>query len=402
MLTKTVMIALREIWRNGMRSLLTTLGVVIGVGSVIGMVMLGDGATANVTADISALGEDMLMLSPGAARHGPGRVSSTSQPFEEADAEALAKEIPGLRAIAPAAARQMLVVFGNKNHRTLVQGTTPEYFDITGHTLASGRTMNTAELNAGRPACVMGETVRAELFGSGDPLGSSLRIGKVSCVVVGLLAPKPVSGIQDPNDLVVMPLKAFQRRVAGNRDVSTIYMSARPDRSSAVVKQQVLALMRERRRLGPEDPDDFNVRDMEEIIQAVSSATGTMTALLGGIAAVSLIVGGIGIMNIMLVSVTERTREIGIRRAIGARSHDVLLQFLIESVVLSLLGGAFGVLFGLGLGAAGAHWLQMPIVFSSSTIVLAFSFSACVGVLFGYLPARKAAHLSPIEALRHE
>src|SRR5690606_34004019 len=211
-------------------------------------------------------------------------------------------------------------------------GTTPEYFEITSHSLARGRWMNSAELGSGRPVCVIGETVRAELFGAGDPLGSALRIGNVSCSVIGLLAPKGTSSIQDPNDIVVMPLRAFQRRIAGNRDVSTIYMSARADRSTALVKRQVELLMRERRRLSPEDPDDFNIRDMEEIIAAVSSATGTMTALLGGIAAVSLIVGGIGIMNIMLVSVTERTREIGIRLAIGARSRDVLLQFLVESM----------------------------------------------------------------------
>ncbi|MEY4543994.1 MAG: hypothetical protein RL685_189 [Pseudomonadota bacterium] len=403
MLYKTMLIALREILRNRVRSLLTTLGIVIGVGSVIAMVALGDGATANVTADIAALGQNMLMLTPGADRRGPGRESTVSTPFEEADVEALRAEVTGLEHVAPAASKQALVIAGARNYRTLVLGTTPEYFAITGHSLGSGRLLNAADVSAGRSVCILGETVRKELFGSGDPLGSSVRIGGLACQVIGTLAVKGTSHIQDPNDLVVLPFRTVQRRVLGSRDVPMVYLSARADRSSSVVKRQVeLLLLRERRRLGPDEPADFSVRDMQEIIAAVSSATSTMTALLGGIAAVSLIVGGIGIMNIMLVSVTERTREIGIRLAIGARSADVLLQFLVEAVVLSLLGGLFGVLFGLGLGYVGARLLGLPVVFSPSVIGLSFAFSACVGVLFGLLPARKAALLHPIDALRHE
>jgi putative ABC transport system permease protein len=304
--------------------------------------------------------------------------------------------------VAPTASKQALVVFGSKNHRTSVIGTTPEYFTITNHTLARGRWMNAAEMNGGSAVCLLGETVRERLFGSGDPIGTSVRIGKMSCTIIGLLAKKGTGGFRDPDDVVATPLVTFQRRIAGNRDVSAIYMSMKEDRSSALVQRQVELLMRERRGIPRDDEPDFNVRDMAEISEAMTSVTGTLTALLGGIAAVSLLVGGIGIMNIMLVSVTERTREIGIRLAIGARGRDVLLQFLIEAMVLSMLGGTFGVLFGITLGWLGASRMGLPIVISPETIFLAFTFSALVGVLFGFLPARRAAGLDPIEALRHE
>lgn len=401
MLRKTIQIAFQQILRNPLRSSLTTLGVVIGVGSVIGMVMLGDGATANVTSSLSALGENMLVLSPGASRRGPGRVSVVSEPFDVADSTALQAQIPGLSAVAPVSSRQSSIVFSSKNHRAAVLGTTPEYFRITGHSLGEGRWMTPAELSAGSSVCVLGQTVRKELFGSGRALGDYVRVGRLSCEVVGLLAAKETSSFRDPNDVLALPLRSFQRRISGSPYVNTVYLSVHPNRSSALVKRQVELLMRERRRLTVGEPADFHVRDMADIIRAVTSSTRTMTALLGGIAAVSLLVGGIGIMNIMLVSVTERTREIGIRLAIGARATDILLQFLIESVVLSMLGGALGVGLGLGIGGLGANFLGLPIVFSPQVMVLGFAFSACVGVLFGILPARKAARLLPIEALRH-
>jgi len=402
MIWSTLLIALREIRRNKMRSLLTMLGIVIGVGAVICMVMLGDGATASVTGDISAMGENMLMLSPGARRRGPGGVSGVAKPLEEEDAEAIARDIKGLQAVAPASSGSMLVVYGNNNWRTTVHGTTPDYFAITNHELGRGRWMNHAELAGGRPVCVIGKSVAEELFGAGDPIGESIRVGKMSCQVIGELAYKATSSFQDPNDVVAMPLKTFQRRLSGRRDVSTIYMSAKPNRSTKLVKSQVELLMRERRKLGPGDDNDFNVRDMQEILETLSSVTGVLTALLGGIAAVSLVVGGIGIMNIMLVSVTERTREIGIRLAIGARGREVLLQFLIEAIVLSMFGGLLGIAVGLTLGWLATRALDMPTIISPSMVLLSFVFSGFVGVLFGYLPARKAAHLNPIDALRHE
>ncbi len=402
MLRKTFLIALRQILRNRMRSILTMLGVVIGVGSVIAMVMLGDGTSASVRADIAALGENMLVLSPGSSRFGPGRVSTASRMFELEDAHAVAREIGGVAEVAPTASKQALVVFGSINHRTSVIGTTPEYFSITNHALGSGRWMSPGEMAAGSPVCLLGETVRAELYGAGDPIGTAVRIGKTSCTVIGVLAKKGAGGFRDPDDVVATTLTTFQRRIVGNRDVSSIYMSVRPDRSSTLVQRQVELLMRERRALTADDELDFDVRDMAEISETMTSVTGTLTALLGGIAAVSLLVGGIGIMNIMLVSVTERTREIGIRLAIGARGRDVLTQFLIEAVVLSMLGGLFGVAFGILLGSLGASRMGLPIVVSPQTITTAFFFSALVGILFGFLPARRAARLDPIDALRHE
>jgi putative ABC transport system permease protein len=405
MLWTTLLMALSEIRRNAMRSFLTMLGIVIGVGAVIALVTVGDGTTASVTASISAMGENLLTLSPGAdRRRGPGAPgASSATPFEEADVEAIRREISGLAAIAPSAGKSLLVVYGNTNWRTTVTGTTPDFLVARGYQIDKGRAFSEAESRGGRPLCVLGLTTVKELFGGGDPTGSSIRLGKVACEVIGVLASKGAGTMGgDADDLVLMPLRAFQQRIAGNRNISSIYLSVAQGRSTTAVKAQVEGLMRERRRIAAGAADDFNVRDVQEIIEAVSGTTKTLTALLGAIAAVSLLVGGIGIMNIMLVSVTERTREIGIRLAIGARGKDVLLQFLVEAVVLSTLGGALGVTFGLGGAYAATRALAVPFLVSPSIVVLAFVFSAAVGVVFGLLPARKAAQLNPIDALRHE
>jgi putative ABC transport system permease protein len=255
----------------------------------------------------------------------------------------------------------------------------------------------------GRPLCVVGKTVARALFGSSDPLGSSIRVDKLSCEVVGLLSEKGQSGMgQDQDDVVLLPLRALQRRISGNDDVNAIYVSAQNAQATTRVRSRIESLFRERRRIGAGSEDNFRVRDMQEIAQTMSATTGTLTALLGAIAAVSLVVGGIGIMNIMLVSVTERTREIGIRLAIGARAREVLLQFLIEAVVLSTLGGLLGIAIGLGGSALATRALTLPFVLLPDILLLSFVFSALVGILFGYLPAHKAARLNPIEALRHE
>ncbi|AKT39235.1 ABC transporter permease [Chondromyces crocatus] len=397
----TIIMALREIRRHKMRSILTGLGVVIGVGAVIMMVTVGSGATAQVTSDVSKMGNNMLTVMPGAMRRGPA--SSAAKPFQRSDADAISREANAVKAVAPTAAGMTLAVYGNKNYNTTVYGSTEAFFEIRGLNIATGRAFTGAELQGAAPTCVLGETVRKELFGSHDALGTSIRLGQLSCTVVGTIASKGQSTFgQDQDDLIVMPLTAYQRRIAGNNDVSSIVVSAKNDRSTTRAKTQIEGLMRERRRVAPGKDADFSVMDMKELSQALTSVTGTLTALLGAIAGVSLLVGGIGIMNIMLVSVTERTREIGIRLAIGARANEVLLQFLVEAVVLSLLGGSIGVALGLGGSFAATRALSLPFVVSPGIVVLAVSFSAAIGIAFGYLPARKAAQLNPIEALRHE
>ncbi|MFC1641201.1 ABC transporter permease [Myxococcota bacterium] len=401
MLWATVLMALREIRRNGMRSALTMLGVVIGVGAVIALVSIGRGATAKVTADIAKLGQNLLMVSPGA--HVRGGASTAATPFTAADARAIAREISGIRAVAPTASGQQQVVYGNRNVRTSVIGSDSAFFEVRGYTIAQGRSFSQGEIQSGRPMCVLGQTTQETLFQSQDPLGASLRVGRVACQVIGVLAAKGQAGMgQDQDDLIVMPLRTFQRRIAGNQDVTMVFVSASSTHPTSVVAERIRSLMRQRRRLPSGVDDDFSVRDMAEIAEAVTATTTALTALLGAIAAVSLVVGGIGIMNIMLVSVTERTREIGIRLAIGAFASEVRMQFLLEAIVLSTLGGVIGIVLGLVGSYFAAQGLSLPFVVAPEIVTLAFLFSAAVGVLFGYLPARKAARLNPIEALRHE
>ncbi|HYO95185.1 MAG TPA: ABC transporter permease [Polyangiaceae bacterium] len=401
MIRITLVMALREIRRNTLRSFLTMLGIVIGVGAVIALVTIGQGATARVTADIAKLGDNLLIVTPGGDRRSGAYTPAPS--FEQEDVLAIEREVASIQAVAPTAARQALVVWGNRNLRTSVTGTTNAYLDVRASSIATGRVFTDTEANSGRPLCIIGATVRQALFGSADPLGAAIRLDKVSCEVIGVLAAKGQSSMgQDQDDIVLTPLRTVQRRLAGNKDVNAIYVSATSASSTGRVKAQIEQLMRERRRVAAGNEDNFSVRDMQEIAQAVTSATGTMTALLGAIAAVSLLVGGIGIMNIMLVNVTERTREIGIRLAIGARASEVLLQFLVEAIVLSMIGGVIGIIVGL----LGSYWatsaLQVPFVVVPDILVVAFLFSAVVGIAFGYLPAHKAARLNPIEALRHE
>ncbi|HEX2164769.1 MAG TPA: ABC transporter permease [Thermoanaerobaculia bacterium] len=401
MLWSTLSMSLQEIRRNTLRSLLTMLGVIIGVGAVVVLVTLGEGASAKVEADIAKLGDNLLIVSPGASRRGPA--SGAARPFERADAAAIEREIAGLAGVAPAAQSRGLVVAGNRNWNASLVGTTPAYLDVRGYEVALGRAFTPAEAAAGRPVVLLGETVRQELFGGRDPVGEQVRVGRVPAEVVGVLASKGEAAFGgDQDDLVLMPLAAFQRRVAGSTDVGQIYVSAAEGRPTILVKSQIEALLAERRPPTPSGEPDFSVRDMAEIAATMASATGALAALLGAIAAVSLVVGGIGIMNIMLVSVTERTREIGIRLSIGALPREVLLQFLVEAVTLSSFGGALGILFGLGGGWAAARALAVPFLVVPEIVVVAFLFSALVGIAFGILPARRAARLNPIDALRRE
>lgn len=401
MIWEALKLALKSIARNKLRSFLTTLGIVIGVGAVIAMVTIGNGTTAKVTADLAKLGSNMLFVTPG--QFGPGRASSNARRFNERDVEALRAELSGIRAVAPLAQTSVTVVRESESRSTTVTGTDNALFAAQEWTFATGRAFAEGEVRAGRAVCVLGETVRAKLFGLEVAEGRQIRVKGVSCEVIGTLAPKGQSSFgSDQDDVVFMPIRAYQRRIAGNTDVNRIYVAARDGVETSRVQADVEALMRERRRIGPGEEDDFTVNDMRQIAQTMAGTTALMTSLLGAVAAVSLLVGGIGIMNIMLVSVTERTREIGIRLAIGALEGQVLTQFLVEAITLSLFGGLIGVALGLGLAAAASFWLGIPFLASPAVVLLAFGFSAAVGMGFGYFPARRAARLDPIVALRHE
>jgi putative ABC transport system permease protein len=400
MVWNAFLLALRELRRNVLRSFLTILGIVIGVAAVIVMVTLGSGATVQVSKQIASLGSNVVMILPG--QMGPGRGSSVA-PFRENDVEAITRDIGELKAVAPAGSKSVTAVFANKNWSTAVTGSTNDYFMVANWVIARGRKFTESEMRAGKPACVIGATVNKELFGAQDPLGNKLRLKNVSCEVIGQLEAKGQSAMgRDQDDVIIIPLRTFQRRIAGNRDISLIQVSVRDEGAIDRVKSTIERLMRERRHLAPNEENDFSVLDTRQIAQTLTGTTRILTLLLSAVAAVSLLVGGIGIMNIMLVSVTERTREIGIRLAIGAFERDVLTQFLVEAVVLASFGGLFGVLLALAVSAALARVLQVPLILNPGIMILAFFFSGAVGVIFGYFPARRAAQLDPIEALRHE
>jgi putative ABC transport system permease protein len=401
----TFLLAIRELRRNLLRALLTTLGVVIGVASVIAMVTLGNGATASMSDTIAQLGRNVIFLTPGAPPRAGINIQTGGQArqFGEADVAALRREIGHLRGVSPQAQRSVVVVAGNRNHTTPVTGTDNDYLIVHENGIALGRGFNDAEVRAGRAVCILGETVRQALFGAGDPVGAHIRAGNVPCEVIGVLASKGQSTFgQDQDDLMLMPLRAEQRRLAGNNAIGSIWLAADTAEDIPRVIDDIRQLMRERRRITRGADDDFTVNDLGTITQTIRQVTGVMTLFLAAIAAVSLLVGGIGIMNIMLVSVTERTREIGIRLAIGARERDVLMQFLVEATMMSVMGGVVGILLGLGLSGAGALALGLPFLPSPVAVFGAFVFSACIGIGFGYFPARRAARLDPIEALRHE
>jgi putative ABC transport system permease protein len=400
MVWNALLLAWRAILRNMMRSFLTVLGIVIGVSAVITMVTLGNGATQSVRNQIAGMGSNLLMVLPGQG-FGPG--SGDAPRFRVADAEAIRAQVGLAQAVAPTATRRTTAIYGARNWMTSVTGTTNEYFAAGAWSLASGRTFTEAEVRAGAAVCVLGESVRQQLYGNQNPVGAQVRIGQFSCSVIGLLRSKGQSAMgSDQDDVIVTPLRTVQRRLTGTQDVASILVSVREGASIDRAKGQVTDIMRLRRHIGEREDDNFRVLDTRQLAETLTGTTRILTALLGAVAAVSLLVGGIGIMNIMLVSVTERTREIGIRLAIGALERDVLLQFLIEAVVLASLGGLVGIALATGASIVLAGLMQVPYLFAPGINLLAFFFSAAIGVIFGYFPARRAARLDPIESLRHE
>ena len=401
MLWNALLLAMRELRRNVMRSFLTILGIVIGVAAVITMVTLGSGATLQVTQQVASLGSNLLMIRVG-QRMGPGQGAGVA-PFKLADAEAIARDVGALAGVAASASASVTAISGNESWSTQVTGVDNQFFVVRNWAVASGRQFLDSELRSGKAVCVIGATIRAKLFGQSEALGSNLRLQKLSCQVIGVLEAKGQSTMgSDQDDLVLLPLRTFQRRISGNQDVRLIQVSVQDGTPTEKVQKDIERLLRERRHIAGSKDDDFNVMDMKEISNMLTGTTQVLTALLGAVAAVSLLVGGIGIMNIMLVSVTERTREIGIRLAIGAVEREVLTQFLVEAVVLSSFGGIIGIALALAGSWGLTKFLNVPYVLNPGIVVVAFLFSAAVGVIFGYFPARKAARLDPIEALRHE
>ncbi len=386
-----------------MRSILTILGIVIGVASVIIMVTLGSGATEKVTSYLGDLGTNLLTVRPSQAAFRSG-ARFESIMFKYADSVAIEKEIDGIAAVSPRAGRSVQVIYGNENRPIQIDGSTNGYITAENRKIALGRSFTEGESRSGKTVCILGATARDDLFGAQNPVGKTIRLQNVSFRVIGVFEEKGslAFGIGDQDNFILVPLKAFQRRIAGNTFISNIVVSARNDTSTEKVKADIENLMRQRRKVKLGEEDNFEVTDMKDALSMITRITGTLTLVLSAIAAISLLVGGIGIMNIMLVSVTERTREIGIRLAIGALERNVLTQFLLEAIVLSSFGGILGMIFGLGITAVVSNLIDLPFVFSPGVILIAFLFSAGVGVIFGFFPARKAARLDPIDALRHE
>jgi putative ABC transport system permease protein len=403
MFFNTFLIALREIRRNLMRAFLTVLGIVIGVAAVITMVTLGRGATEAVKSQVSNLGSNLLVLRPGMGfgRGGPGVPQ-----FSVEDSKILAEQVAGIRLVAPVDEATFSTQYLAKARSSRVSGTTPAYFPVGKWKIAEGRFFDERDLEEGRAVCVIGQTTRRELFGEEDPIGRQILIKDSALQVIGLLGVKGQTGFgQDQDDTILVPITTFARRIKGAaslKSIDQIMISGEDNANTEQIIREISAIMRERRNLNSNEEDNFNVMDTRQIAETLSSTTKVMTTLLGAVAGVSLLVGGIGIMNIMLVSVTERTREIGIRLAIGARAREVLMQFLVEAITLSSFGGVVGISFAFALCTWLSKLIEVPFLFDPKINVIAFIFSAAVGILFGFMPARRAASLDPIEALRHE
>jgi putative ABC transport system permease protein len=402
MLGTVFLLALRSIRRHLLRSFLTILGIVIGVGAVVTMVTLGKATTAAVQQQISALGTNILQVRPGQG-FGRGGGGPPPQPFEPADVTAIERQLTGIVAVAPQAQTSATAIYEGANWSTTVNGTTDAYFKVQPWPLASGRTFTQAEEAAGKSVCILGNTVTKNLFRGGSAIGARMRVGSISCDVIGTLETRGQGGFGgDQDDVVIMPIKAVQRRFTGSTDIRMILIGVDDAYATSQVQASLTQLLRERRKITGEREDDFNIFDTKQISDTLTGTTRLLTGIVAAVAAISLVVGGIGIMNIMLVSVTERTREIGIRLAIGAVASEVLMQFLVESIVLSCLGGLVGLVLAQLAILAASPLLEVPWIFDLQINVIAFVISAVIGVVFGYFPARRAASLNPIDALRHE
>ena len=408
-LIATVRIALDALKSNKMRSALTMLGIIIGVAAVIAMVGVGSGATARIDEQIQSIGSNVIIVLAGSVTSGGIRLGSgASQTLSEDDAKAIAADCPAVEAASGAVRGSAQIVYGNNNWATSIQGVTPEYLSIRDYSIDSGRAFTSQDVDAATKVALLGRTVATNLFGDADPVGQVIRIKNVPFTVSGVLSGKGQSPTgQDQDDVILMPLSTAKRKVLGSsqanlNSVSSIMVQARGPKMMKDAVQQVTDLLRQRHRLQPTQDDDFSVRNLEEVFSAQETSAHVMSILLAAIASVSLVVGGIGIMNIMLVSVTERTREIGIRIAIGAKKRDILRQFLVEAVTLALMGGVIGIATGLSASALISFFAKWSTLISPMAILLAFGFSAMVGVFFGWYPAKKASALDPIVCLRYE
>ena len=409
MVLQALRIALRSLKVNKLRTALTMLGIMIGVAAVIAMVSVGTGAQARVAEQIQSLGSNLIIAMSGSTNQAGVRLGQGSQTtITEDDATAIAREIPVVQVAAPSSRGGAQVVYGNLNWSTGIQGVTADYFEARDWPVDEGRPILQEDVDGATKVALLGQTTALNLFGEADPLGQIIRIKKVPFTVIGLLSRKGQSSWgQDQDDVIFIPLSTAKKKVLGvsqanARSVGSISIKIRPDEDMTEAEAQIRGLLRQRHRLQPYQDDDFWLRNLSEVLQTQEESSKVMTYLLAAIASVSLLVGGIGIMNIMLVSVTERTREIGLRMAVGARARDILTQFLVEAVTLSLIGGVIGILLGIGGSNAISTLAEWRTVLSPSAILLAFGFAAAIGIFFGFYPARKASRLDPIEALRYE
>lgn len=404
---QTLKIALRALRTNKMRSFLTMLGIIIGIAAVIAMMAVGSGASYVISQQIASIGSNIILVIPGSTTSGGMRSGSGgAQTLTSDDVKAIMSECPSVEMAAPTIRTSGLVVYGNLNWSTIIMGTTPELFDIREWPVISGRSISQQDVDGAAKVCLLGQTVAENLFGSADPVGKMVRIKKVPFTVIGVLDRKGQSPQgQDQDDTIFVPLRTAQRNLVRSQftnSVGAVLVKARSEQLLTKAEEEIQSLLNQRHRITNAKEPDFSTRNLSEILAVAEQSSKAMSLLLGAVASISLIVGGIGIMNIMLVSVTERTREIGIRMAIGARRNDILLQFMTEAVLLTMIGGIIGIILGAGGAMIVSHILSWPTLISTESIIIAFFFSGAVGIFFGFYPAQKAAGLNPIDALRYE